>query len=394
MGGSCRDRPPAAPDSSAAPIAPAAFDEATADVVTIGYYVHHHGAGHAARFAKIAAASDTDVVPISELQLHGGVRLPGDVVDDGRDPTAGGALHWAPIGAARSAERALVFGRWLEAARPCGVVVDVSVEAALLCRLFGVATVVVRQHGDRTDAAHELAYRSAVRLLAPFPRDLEHPSTPSWVIAKTDYAGFITDDGDPDRAPIDPDTPIPDPCDVVILWGAGGGELSERDIEDIVAAGRPGSVWFAGAATSVAQAAGARALGWVKDVPGLLQRRPTVVASAGNNVVADAADAGCALVVVPQARPFDEQRRHAESLHAAGAAAVVGDIGGVGDGSDRRARSDEDGRNDEVGRGDGARDWGRALTTARARRRRLHDLASTGGARAAADAIGQAFGPS
>lgn len=292
----------------------------------IGYYVHHHGRGHAHRFARIRDASDQTLVPITELDLPGAVRLPSDVGVDSSDPTAGGALHWAPVGDIGGTRRAHLFGSWLDRAEPNGVVVDVSVEATLLCRLFGVATIVVRQHGHRSDLAHELAYRSAKALLAPFPPELEHPDTPAWIRDKTRYAGIITGRSTPAAAAnaesrrserVGPD-------DVVILWGTGGGTLDESFVDGIAGA-TAGRVWIAGGAGSETglESSDVTNLGWVDDVSGLLAQRPLVVGSAGNNVVADAASARCALIAVPQSRPFDEQRHHAQALDAAQLAVVV-----------------------------------------------------------------------
>ncbi|MGB3736598.1 MAG: glycosyltransferase [Ilumatobacter sp.] len=315
---------------------------------TVGYYVHHHGAGHAARFTKIKQASDQNIVPISELPFPGGVQLPTDVVSDGSDPTAGGALHWAPVGAAGSANRSLVLGWWLTENRPSGVVVDVSVEATLMCRLFGIPTIVMRQHGNRSDPAHEAAFRSARRLIAPFPKELEHGSTPAWVRQKTMYAGFIVDDPSP-RPHTQEAQDTPGRNDIVVLWGAGGGALTTADLTGIVAAAGDVPVWFAGARPRDLDTDRVRHLGWVDDVGDLLRNGPTVVGSAGNNVVADAAATGCALVVVPQDRPFGEQDVHAESLGAAQAAAVVS-------------------------RGS-ARNWQNAFELARARRHNLAVLA-------------------
>ncbi len=331
----------------------------------IGYYVHHHGAGHVARYRKIAEASADGFVPISEVALPGGVRLASDVVWNGTDASAGGALHWAPVGDHGSARRSRVFGDWLDDARPRGVVIDVSVEAALLCRLFGVATVVVRQHGDRTDGPHLMAYRSARRLLAPFPSQLEHRDTPAWITQKTEYAGFIGGGGhDVATPPADPAS-APDADDIVVLWGTGGGGLSSNDAAGIVRAAGNGRVWFAGRDGARFQSLGISDAGWVTDVASLLRSAPTVIASAGNNVVADAAFAGCALVVVPQPRPFDEQVRHAESLDAAVAAAVV--------------------------TADGDTDWGQAIDMARRRRGALAHLAESGGAASAAEVIRESF---
>ncbi|MEP2371108.1 glycosyltransferase [Ilumatobacter sp.] len=331
----------------------------------IGYYVHHHGAGHVARYRKIVEASGDRFVPISELTLPGGLRLPPDVVSHGTDESADGALHWAPVGDHGSARRSRIFGDWLDDARPRGVVIDVSVEAALLCRLFGVATVVVRQHGVRTDGPHLMAYRSARRLLAPFPSELEHRDTPAWVTRKTEYAGFIG--GGPHGPTTPPPAPSsnPGPDDVVVLWGTGGGQLSPDDAAGIVRAAGPGRVWFAGREGSRFASLGIVDCGWVADVASLLRSSPTVVASAGNNVVADAAFARCALVVVPQQRPFDEQVRHAESLDTAHAAAVV--------------------------TVDGDTDWGRAIDVARHRRGTLAQMAGSGGAASAAGVIRESF---
>lgn len=336
----------------------------------VGYYVHHHGRGHASRFRRISDAwtFENELVALSESDV-GGIELVPDVPECPLDPTAGGVFHWAPVGDPTLAHRAAQIVGWLCARTPRGCVVDVSVEAALLCRLAGVATVVVRQHGDRTDVAHDLAYRSARRLLAPFPQELEHRMTPDWVVDKTDYSGFI---GAGDAPSCRPPPFVVDSDDVIVLWGAGGGELSDDSLKALCCAVWPNRVICAGnigAARSVGQSGSGSnlvRLGWLDRIGPLLTSRPTIVSSAGNNTVADAATAGCALVVVPQARPFDEQHRHAESLADAGVAAVAHATMSI-------------------------TAWRSALDVARGRRAALVALAAPDGARAAVDAIGAAF---
>lgn len=339
----------------------------------IGYYVHHHGEGHRARFEKICGASGVPMTALSQLPIEGGVLLPGDVVDGAQDHTAGGSLHWAPTGHPTLGRRAKAICDWVVAADPMGVVVDVSVEATLLLRLAGVHTVVVRQHGNRIDEAHVAAYSSARRLLAPFPTELEHAGTPEWVVAKTDYAGFVSLDVRATATTADApacgfDGPRPGRDDVVVLWGRGGGELSALDLTSIAEAVSPGRVWCVGhvPAARMIEPSNVVDLGWRTDVAVLLEAGPTVVASAGNNVVAEAAGAACALVVVPQVRPFDEQLRHAESLDRARVAAV---------------------RCDSTG----SEPWADTIATARHRRRALAQLAMSGGAAAAACHIVSAF---
>lgn len=335
-------------------------------MATIGYYVHHHGTGHVSRYEKIRTAMEGSghaLTALSERDIDGGVVLPSDRVDPAIDPEAGGALHWAPVGSHASARRTHCVLDWILGARPAGMVVDVSVEMATLARLAGLATVVVRQHGNRTDQPHTLAYRSAMRLLAPFPQQLEHADTPQWVIDKTSYSGFVSEakcSGSHRRD-------VPSPSDVVVLWGTGGGRLSPRALESLADAAAPNRVWFAGCmgerlGDEPSHRANVKHLGWVDDVAALLSRRPIVVTSAGNNTVSDAAGADCPLIVCPQARPFDEQRRHGEALDAAGACAVATPTMSCAD-------------------------WSAAISAARERRSTLGALAGTHGARRAADII-------
>ncbi len=293
----------------------------------IGYYVHHHGAGHAARFRAIAAASEQRLVPISERNDLGGLVLPSDVpAAEPADPTAGGALHWAPLDPSTATPRVKHLVDWLDRVRPAGVVVDVSVEIALACRLAGVATVYVRLHGPRRDGAHRMAYSSATGLLAPYPAELETDRAPE-VIDKTRYVGFIHPvDAGPSTSD-DPghgvDITIPTARDAVVLWGRGGGHL-RGGVVDAVAGAIDGTVYCAGSeifepgdgpsAWNVVE------LGWVPDTALLLTGRPLVVSSAGSSCVAAAARARCPLVVVAVPRPFEEQHDHAAALAAAGVA--------------------------------------------------------------------------
>jgi predicted glycosyltransferase len=292
-------------------------------VSCVGYYVHHVGVGHERRFRAIAAAADDiDVVPISELPFDGGVLLPSDVPDvPPDDPTAGGQLHWAPLHATTATRRLKTIVDWLESAKPSGVVVDVSVEMVLACRLAGVRTIAVRQHGDRTDAAHRLAFGSAVRLLAPFPAEFE-TSTDPVTVGKTDHVGFIQPLGltaDASPSPVTAE-------DVVVLWGRGGGHIPGRRL-DAIASVVPGRVFCVGvdiwAANDAPRSEKVVELGWVEDPRGLLLANPLVVGSCGNNSVALVASSECPFVALPQERPFDEQVQLAEALEAVGVAAVA-----------------------------------------------------------------------
>ncbi len=292
----------------------------------IGYYVHHHGTGHQRRFEAIHSIIGDDLVAISQLDMTdrspGAVNLPSDTHGTRPvDPTADGALHWAPLDAPNAIPRFVRFSEFLDDLRPVGVVVDVSVEAALTCRLAGVPVVYVRQHGDRSDSAHQLAYRSARRLLAPWPVELEDPETPTWVVSKTDYVGYLADAPSPRHSSI-----VADADDIVLVSGTGGGALGTH-VASRVAETTGRRVYTAGAGS---RQPGRRLrhgevidLGWTDRLAELLERGPIVVATAGNSTIALAATSGCALVTTPRSRPFDEQLAHARRLDAVGAAVCV-----------------------------------------------------------------------
>ena len=131
-------------------------------------------------------------------------------VDAVADVTARGTLHWAPLhhpGLLRRHQQVLT---WLDEARPRLLVVDVSVEVALLARLCGAPVVVGAMPGERTDRPHTLAYDLAEAILAPWPEDA-HPDAgwPQRWLDKTWHVGGIS--ALQPAATRDPSTPSPEP---------------------------------------------------------------------------------------------------------------------------------------------------------------------------------------
>jgi hypothetical protein len=288
----------------------------------IGYYVHHHGRGHATRAATVLPhLAGHEVTVLSSLpaprdwpQLW--LELDHDADDDPftlhDDPTAGGVFHWVPRRHEGLRSRMSTISRWIAATDPDVVVVDTSVEVAALCRLHGVPVVQVLQPGVRTDRPHRTALDLADRIVAPWPAEVADlvqgvdPLDPRLLHT----GAFSRFDG---RAPVASPAPLDGRRHVLVLSGAGGTALTEESLAG-ARASTPGWTW-----TVLGGDHGT----WVDDPWALLCGADVVVTHAGQNALAEVAAARRPAVVVPQDRPHDEQRVTAEALHADGALPVV-----------------------------------------------------------------------
>ncbi|MFH8990343.1 glycosyltransferase [Streptomyces sp. NPDC017940] len=298
----------------------------------IGYYVHHQGRGHLHRAVCVARHLRVPVVGFSSLPRPTGwrgtwIRLPLDADEgtggprddraartdgprDTGDPTAGGALHWAPRHHEGLRHRMDAITSWIARARPRLFVSDVSVEVALLVRLTGTPVVVAAMRGDRFDRAHRLGYDIADALLAPWPAVVPEPDWPRHWRAKTVHTGaFSRYDG---RSRVPAGDPAPGPRKVVVLLGAGGTDVDAAALR-AAEASTTGWTWtFLGGPHGQ----------WAEDPWPLLCGADAVVTHAGQNAVAECAAARTPALVIPQDRPHGEQRATAQALAAADLATV------------------------------------------------------------------------
>lgn len=192
------------------------------------------------------------------------------------------------------------ISRWVADARPEAVVVDVSVEVATFVRLLGVPVIVMAQPGKRVDAPHLLVYRLADHIIAPWPRELCEPPWLRSYAHKTSYVGGISR-FEGRRAP---DGEAGDRPTVLVLGGAGGSGL-DADAVQAMAAGNPAYRW-----TSLGVPGGP----WTPDPWPQICAADVVVGHGGQGCVADIAAAEKPAVIIPQTRPFDEQRMTARVL--------------------------------------------------------------------------------
>ncbi|MDN5619938.1 MAG: hypothetical protein L0G63_05545 [Psychrobacter sp.] len=178
----------------------------------IGYYAHHHGSGHCRQADKLAAllpepvraqftvftsvsAADYSFSNISEAQV---IRLaPEDErADDVIKGRAGHywqpeSLHYSPVGSRDIQARSYQLIKALHARQIDLMIIDVSVEIAMLCRTISMPYLYVRLTGVRDDTPHVEAFKGALAMLAPYPRALEAIDTPAWIPKKSLYLDFI-----------------------------------------------------------------------------------------------------------------------------------------------------------------------------------------------------------
>ena len=233
------------------------------------------------------------------------VKLPRD--DDAAqvsEPTAHGALHWAPHHDLGFAARMSALAQWATDAQPEAVVTDVSVEIAAFIRLLGVPVIVMAPPGKRLDAPHLLVHRLADHIIAAWPEQL---CVPSWLRSyadKTSYVGGISRfDGCETACGPTSSRTSSSPLQVVVLGGRGLA-FGDAAIEEAAQA-CPDTTW-----TTL----GGNGRSWTVDPWSHICAADVVVTHAGQSCIADVAAAERPAVVIPQPRPFDEQHATAGVL--------------------------------------------------------------------------------
>lgn len=280
----------------------------------IGYYVHHHGRGHLSRAIAIAAALDRPVTGLSSLPAPRGwrgewVRLPMDDAASPRDAEGRGRLHWVPLGDEGLRARMARVARWIDERQPSALVVDVSVEVALLARLHGVPVVVIAMPGQRTDAAHELGYAIAEAVIGTWP-----PEATGLLEGLPPLGGRLHAVGAIARFGPTPTAARP-PVGArrVVVLGGAGGDTFTADAVGRARDATPGWEWtHLGANGS-----------WTDDPWAALLTASVVVTHAGEGAIAEVAATRRPAIVIPQPRPHDEQHRTAAVLADASWPAIV-----------------------------------------------------------------------
>ncbi|SKB50626.1 glycosyltransferase [Dyadobacter psychrophilus] len=297
------------------------------------FYIHHHGSGHLMRALSIASqlkdarvtflgsglSRFEHIIPKTIHCIH----LPGDVA--GQEDTYASLmqlsfLHYAPINVEKVARRATEISAALHALFPVILIVDVSVEVTMLATLCGIPTVVIRQNGNRDDAAHLHAYECAQLLVAPSPERLMNPSPYDWVNAKTFFSGGFSKYSGKENYTAEVDHRA-----VGVIVGSGGTSLDGAVVNALAAQCPDKLIHVIGDILETKQAAVKNVIfhGQLTDPATVLSQCDVVIGNAGHNTVMEMADLGKKFVCIPEDRPFQEQLLKAELLEKNGMAVVI-----------------------------------------------------------------------
>ena len=325
----------------------------------LGYYAHHHGSGHCRQIDKLAALLPTEArqqltvftsvtsdaytfAAIDEAQV---VRLPAE--DERADDVLAGragqywqpaSLHYSPVGNSDIQQRS---HKILDAICQCRIdlmIIDVSVEVAMLCRAASVPYLYVRLPGLRDDDPHLNAFAGALALLAPYPRTLESAMTPEWISQKTLYLDFINTQQknaqtyqdfikhlmqlNTDKKALslmlndkDKDTPTI----VTVIKGYGGHQAIDAKLPELRQL-LPYAFIISLGPIDEDKRHYVDIAAEVSDVTPFIEHSDYLLMACGLNAVAQAYDYATPLVVLPDDRPHQEQEIMAEALIAQGRA--------------------------------------------------------------------------
>ena len=327
--------------------------------MNIGYYAHHHGSGHCRQADKLAALLPADqrshltvftslsaetytFNSIPELQV---IRLvaENELESDTLKGRAGeywhpNSLHYSPVGNSNIQKRSHKILDSIHKLNIELMIIDVSVEVAMLCRAASVPYLYVRLPGLRDDEPHLNAFAGALALLAPYPRTLESTKTPEWISQKTLYLDFInTQQRDAqtyqdfikhlmqlitDKKALslmlndkDKDTPTI----VSVIKGYGGHQAIDATLPELRQLLPYAFIISLGPIDEDKRHYVDIAVD-VSDVTPFIEHSDYLLMACGLNAVAQAYDYATPLVVLPDDRPHQEQEVMAEALIAQGRA--------------------------------------------------------------------------
>ena len=292
----------------------------------IAFYLNLQGAGHCRRFEAIAPhfPADCELAVIGmdgppHLSAAGRsvrcVSVPGFAMPSSVpfvQQQISHDYHDFAVNHGGNAAFTLAMVSFLSEWKPDLLVADVGLEASILARMCGIATMYSRQHGRRWDKGHLLAYEWACGLYAPFSAEMEQTDCPEWVAKKTFYSGGFSRFSGKKKAAEAPSAYGKAP-NVLVMTGFGGTEITP---EHVLAAATENPQWRWHVLGKKARNGAQNVVfhGVINNVWPYLCHADLVIANAGHNSVMEIGAAQVPAVFIPASRPFDEQLCKAEVL--------------------------------------------------------------------------------
>lgn len=302
----------------------------------VGYFVHHHGHGHAKRCLAIAhqlnprpmtifcakpeifpnLPDNAEVIQIPDF--HGKQSRSEQLHDQ---PTCL-ALDCAPVGVSAIRGTGGIIAAWFAREDPALFVVDVSAELALLGRICSVPVVKIRMHGDRDDSAHQAAYSACTAMLAPYNELLEQADWPDHLRKRTFYTGGLIDMREevPTKAQARQRLGLSEEQQIFAVVAGNGGVGIPIAPVTLAARAYPDALWLTvgktvryGHETDFSNLVD---IGWVDNVNDYLAAADVVVATPGDTLTHEIARIGRPLICIPEWCYYDEQACKARALAA------------------------------------------------------------------------------
>lgn len=216
-------------------------------------------------------------------------------------------VHYAPLGLSGIRKRTAMMAHIFEQRYPLLLVVDVSVEVTLLARLSGIPTIVIRQHGQRDDLPHTMAYQSAEVLLAPFPEAMYNQPLDA-MLSKTVFTGGFS------RFSSRPQVKNIVKNSIAILVGKGGSSIDESLVSEISSQATDFAFHIIGCSGTKNLNNNVFWHGHIEDPFELLSSCELIIGNTGHNTVMETAFLNKRFIGIPEVRPFNEQVEKALSI--------------------------------------------------------------------------------
>ncbi|EJF89017.1 hypothetical protein [Bartonella tamiae] len=281
-------------------------------MVQIGIYVHHHGEGHLSRAMKIARSAPHHFTLLGtglngKTETLKTIDLPDDKQTNHETVISHPALHYTPLYHEGIRERNHLITKWMKEVQPALMLIDISVEIAMLSCLNATPFIYTRLSGNRTDVAHNFIFKAAQRVLCPFHPLLESPQTPKWLREKSDYFSSLTS-----KIKSYPS----DDKRILLVLGKGGHNI-KSDLLFLMA--QELSDWTIDVIgpfqNQITLPKNINIHGWVNNVHSFMARATIVAGACGDGLLSDVMAMNKLFIALPQKRPFDEQVEKARLLH-------------------------------------------------------------------------------